>query len=52
MIDHDIARRSLATSLDFAIEPAERDALDAHLHDCPACRSFAAATGHGPSATA
>jgi hypothetical protein len=44
MIDHDTARRSLGTSLDFAIEPAERDALDAHLRDCPACRSFAAAT--------
>ena len=43
MIDHDTARRSFLTSLDFPLDAAEREALDAHLLDCPACRSFAAA---------
>jgi hypothetical protein len=43
VIDHETARRAFATSLDFPLEPAERDALDAHMRDCAACRSFAAA---------
>jgi hypothetical protein len=43
VIDHETARRSFATSLDFALDPAEREALDTHLTGCPACRSFTAA---------
>jgi hypothetical protein len=43
VIDHETARDAFATSLDFALEPAERDALDTHLGACVACRSFAEA---------
>jgi hypothetical protein len=43
VIDHETAREAFATSLDFALEPQERDDLDAHLVACVACRSFAAA---------
>jgi hypothetical protein len=43
MIDHQTAREAFATSLDFALEPQERDALDTHLASCVACRAFAAA---------
>lgn len=39
MIDHAAARISLATSLDFSLEVSESDALEEHLHQCPACRS-------------
>ena len=42
MIDHETARRSFATSLDFSLDPAEREALDDHLAGCPSCRAFAA----------
>jgi hypothetical protein len=43
MIDHETARRSFATSLDFTLDPAEREALDEHLGGCPACRAEVAA---------
>lgn len=42
-MDHEAAREAFATSLDFALEPQERDALDTHLGACVACRAFAAA---------
>ena len=42
MIDHAAARTAFATSLDFALEPDEREKLEAHLRDCAACRSFVA----------
>ena len=42
MIDHETARRSFATSLDFPLDPVERDALDTHLRACPSCRAFEA----------
>jgi hypothetical protein len=42
-IAHDTAREIIANALDFPVEPGEQTALDAHLGDCPACRSFAAA---------
>ena len=44
MIDHQAARETFAQSLDFPLEPDDQTALDEHLKDCPACRSFAAAT--------
>lgn len=44
MIDHETARRSFVTSLDFPLEPDDREALDRHLDDCRVCRSFEAAT--------
>ena len=43
MIDHDAARRSFVTSLDFPLDPQEREALDVHLARCPSCRAFTAA---------
>jgi hypothetical protein len=43
MIDHETARRSFATSLDFPLDPAEREALDEHLAACAACRAEIAA---------
>ncbi len=42
MIDHDAARRSGATAIDFELEPAERADLDDHLYTCAACRAFTA----------
>lgn len=42
MIDHEEARRLSATALDFDLEPAERDDLDAHVRSCAACRQFSA----------
>jgi hypothetical protein len=43
MIDHETARRSFATSLDFLLDPMEREALDEHLAGCVACRAEVAA---------
>jgi hypothetical protein len=43
MIDHETARRSFATSLDFFLDPVEREALDEHLAGCAACRADVAA---------
>lgn len=43
MIDHQAARETFTQSLDFAIDPDDQAALDEHLSDCLACRSFAAA---------
>jgi hypothetical protein len=40
VIDHLTARRTLATSVDFPIERAEAEDLEAHLRSCAACRSF------------
>ncbi len=40
MIDHESARRILASSLDFPVEQSERDALDSHLRACASCRAF------------
>jgi hypothetical protein len=42
MTEHETARRAFATSLDFSLEPGEREMLDRHLDGCPSCRSFAA----------
>jgi predicted anti-sigma-YlaC factor YlaD len=44
MIDHQAARETFAQSLDFPLDPDDQMALDEHLNQCPACRSFAAAT--------
>jgi hypothetical protein len=43
MIDHETARRSFATSVDFLLDPVEREALDEHLAGCVACRAEVAA---------
>jgi putative zinc finger protein len=40
MIDHDAARKAFATSLDFPLDPAEREALDTHLATCVSCRAY------------
>jgi hypothetical protein len=42
MTDHAAARASLATSLDYALDTDESDVLEAHLRDCPRCRSAGA----------
>jgi hypothetical protein len=42
VIDHERARRILASSLDFPADPSEAEALDAHLRACPSCRAFEA----------
>jgi hypothetical protein len=41
-LDHAAAREVFATALDFPLQPEDQAALDAHLHACAACRSFAA----------
>ncbi len=46
MIDHRHARILAATALDFPLEASERDVLDAHVADCPACRAELAALRH------
>lgn len=40
MIDHLTARRTLATSVDFTLDTGDAEALEAHLRQCTACRSF------------
>ncbi|MFL5672908.1 MAG: anti-sigma factor family protein, partial [Chloroflexota bacterium] len=42
MIDHETARRSFATSLDFTLDSPDEEALSAHLDGCASCRAFAA----------
>lgn len=42
MIDHAAARSSLATAIDGGLDLDASDALETHLRDCAACRSFGA----------
>lgn len=42
MIDHLTTRRTLATSVDFPLDAGDAEALEVHLRQCTACRSFGA----------
>lgn len=39
------ARKRISDELDGALAPGGRDRLEAHLRDCPACRSYRAGLG-------